>query len=136
MPILDASFAEGDDRRLIHCLHCGQPQSVSRLALTVNCRHCNKLLKIEDVTIRQYQARRSIETCGMLTIEKDGNVFSDHIACGSLVVRGHLRGNVVSRGPVFVGARAEIRGNVTAPTLAVGDGAVLEGDYRIGPAVQ
>jgi cytoskeletal protein CcmA (bactofilin family) len=31
-----------------------------------------------------------------------------------------------------VGPEAEIRGDVTAPTLAVGAGAILEGKYDIG----
>ncbi len=32
-----------------------------------------------------------------------------------------------------MGPEAEIKGNVTAPSLAVGAGAVLEGQYAIGP---
>jgi len=50
-----------------------------------------------------------------------------------LVVLGKIKGTVLSRGPVLVGPEAEIRGDVTAPRLAVGAGAILEGNYDIGP---
>jgi cytoskeletal protein CcmA (bactofilin family) len=45
------------------------------------------------------------------------------VQCGGLIVRGKLKGSVVSRGPVLVGPEAEIKGDVTAPALAVGAGA-------------
>ena len=49
-----------------------------------------------------------------------------------MIVRGKVKGHVLSRGPVLVGPEANIRGNVTAPSIAIGAGAILEGDYRIG----
>jgi hypothetical protein len=121
-----------NDRQTITCLHCGKPQEIGRRALTITCRHCNKSLKIEDLAFKAYEARRAIETCGVVTIEKKGNVVSDRVVCGGLIVRGKLKGNITSRGPVLVGPDAEIRGDVTAPTLAVGAGAVLDGQYSIG----
>jgi hypothetical protein len=120
------------DRQTIICLHCGKPQEIGRRAMTITCKHCNKSLKIEDLAFKAYEARRAIETCGVVTVEKKGNVVSDRVVCGGLIVRGKLRGNITSRGPVLVGPEAEIRGDVTAPTLAVGAGAVLEGQYAIG----
>jgi DNA-directed RNA polymerase subunit RPC12/RpoP len=120
------------DKTTIVCLYCGKPQEIARRAMTITCRHCNKSLKLEDLAFKQYEARRAIETCGIVTVEKKGNVVSDRIICGGLVVRGKLRGNITSRGPVLVGPEAEIKGDVTAPVLAVGAGAVLEGDYSIG----
>jgi hypothetical protein len=123
-----------NDRQTIICLYCGKPQEIGRKAMTVTCKFCNKSLKIEDLAFKQYEARRAIETCGIVTVEKKGNVVSDRIICGGLVVRGKLRGNITSRGAVLVGPEAEIRGDVTAPTLAVGAGAVLNGQYSIGPS--
>jgi hypothetical protein len=122
-----------DDRQTVTCLYCHQLQEVSRRAMTITCRHCHKSLRVEDVTIKQYEARRAIDTCGIVTVEKKGNVVTDKVQCGGMVVRGKVKGTVVSRGPVLVGPEAEIRGDVSAPALAVGAGAVLEGNYRIGP---
>lgn len=122
-----------DDRQTITCLYCAQPQEVSRRALTITCRHCHKSLRVEDVVIKQYEARRAVDTCGIITIEKKGNVVADKLHCGGMVVRGKVRGTVLCRGPVLVGPEAEIKGDVTAPALAVGAGAILQGHYRIGP---
>ncbi len=125
--------SSSDDRQMIVCLHCEKSQEVGRRAMTVTCKFCNKPLRLEEIRIKEYQARRVIETCSTITIEKKGNVVTDRILCGGLIVRGRVKGDIVSRGPVLVGPDAEIRGSVTAPSLAVGLGAVLEGDYRIGP---
>jgi hypothetical protein len=121
-----------DDRATITCLYCERPQEVSRKAMSVTCRFCNKSLKLEDILFKQYTARRTIDTCGVVTIEKKGQVIADKIHCGGLIVRGKVKGQVISRGPVLVGPDAEIKGDVNAPTLAVGAGAVLEGHYQIG----
>jgi cytoskeletal protein CcmA (bactofilin family) len=121
-----------NDRQTIVCLHCGKPQEIGRKALTITCKFCHKSLKIEDIPFKGYEARRAIETCGVVTVEKRGNVIADRVICGGLIVRGKLKGNITSRGPVLVGPEAEIRGDITAPTLAVGAGAILDGQYSIG----
>jgi hypothetical protein len=138
MPIplepISSSQGSGDDAALIICLHCGQGQAVARKAMTVTCKFCHKSLRLEDVAIKDYQARRGVETCGIVTVEKKGNIVADRVMCGGLVVRGRVKGNVTSQGPVFVGPEAEIKGDVAAPTIAVGAGAILEGRYAIGKA--
>ncbi len=122
-----------DDRTTIVCLYCNKAQEVGRKALSVTCRFCSKSLKLEDVRVKAYEARRVIDTCGVVTIEKKGNAITDRINCGGLIVRGKVKGTIHSRGPVLVGPEAEIRGDVTAPAIAVGSGAILEGKYEIGP---
>ncbi|HLL89999.1 MAG TPA: polymer-forming cytoskeletal protein [Tepidisphaeraceae bacterium] len=121
-----------DDRQTVICLYCGKPNEVGRRAMTVSCKFCYKALNLQDVQFKQYEARRAVETCGVVTVEKKGNVVADRVNVGGLIVRGKLRGDVTSRGPVLVGPDAELKGNITAPTLAVGAGAILEGQYKIG----
>jgi predicted acyltransferase (DUF342 family) len=121
-----------EDRATIICLHCDKPQEVSRKAMSVTCKFCHKPLKLEDIGITKYEARRVIETVGVVTVEKKGNVVTDRINCGGLVVRGKVKGSVHSRGPVLVGPEAEIKGDVKAPSIAVGAGAILDGNYEIG----
>jgi hypothetical protein len=120
------------DRQTITCLYCRKAQDIGRKALSVTCKFCNKSLKLEDLAFKQYEARRAIETCGIVTVEKKANVVTDRILCGGLIVRGKLKGDITSRGTVLVGPDAEIKGNVTAPSLAVGGGAILQGQYNIG----
>lgn len=116
----------------ITCLYCSKQQEVSRRAMQITCKHCYKSLRVEDVLIKQYEARRSIETVGVVVVEKRGNVIADRILCGGMIVRGKVKGSVTSRGTVLVGPEADLIGDVTAPALAVGAGAVLNGFYRIG----
>jgi hypothetical protein len=122
-----------DDRQVIVCLYCNKPQEVGRKTMSMTCKFCHKSLKLEDQRFDKYEARRAIETVGMVTVEKKGNVITDRINCGGLIVRGKVKGNVTSRGPVLVGPEAEIKGDITAPTLAVGAGAILDGQYNIRP---
>lgn len=126
------STSSPEDRQTINCLFCGKSQEVARRAMSVTCKFCNKSLKLEDIAIKQYEARRLIATCGIVTIEKKGSAITDSIKCGGLIVRGKVKGAVESQGPVLIGPEAEVKGDVKAPTLAVGAGAVLEGQYKIG----
>jgi hypothetical protein len=121
-----------DDRQTIVCLHCGAPQEVGRKAMTITCKHCSKSLRLEDIAITQYQARRVIETCGVVTVEKKGSAVTDRIHCGGLIVRGKVKGDVTSRGTVLVGPDGEIKGDVKAPAIAIGPGAILDGHFEIG----
>ncbi len=123
----------GDERMTIVCLYCEKPQEVSRKALQLTCKHCYKSLRVEDILIKSYEARRSIDTCGMVVVEKRGQVVADKILCGGLIVRGKVKATVTSRGSVLVGPEADLIGDVNAPALAVGAGAVLNGFYRIVP---
>ncbi|QOV90515.1 polymer-forming cytoskeletal protein [Humisphaera borealis] len=116
----------------IACLHCGKLQEVPRKAQTVTCKHCYKRLELQDVVIPKYEARRAIETLGIVTIEKKGQVIADRIHCGGLIVRGKVKAEITSRGPILVGPEADVIGNVTAPTMAIGAGAVLNGHYEVG----
>jgi hypothetical protein len=120
-----------DDRQSIRCLYCGKTQEVARRAMSITCKFCHKPLKLEDIPIKTYEARRNLATCGVVTVEKKGTAVAD-IKCGGLIVRGKVKGTVESNGPVLIGPDAEVKGNVTAPTLAVGAGAVLDGHYEIG----
>ncbi|HEV8379072.1 MAG TPA: polymer-forming cytoskeletal protein [Tepidisphaeraceae bacterium] len=120
------------DRQAILCLHCGKPQEVGRKAMSVTCKFCSKSLKLEDVKITRYEARRVIETCGTVTIDKKGHVVSD-VRCVNLQLKGKLKGDVVGLRKVEVAGDAELKGDVTAGSLNVAPGAMLEGFYRIGP---
>jgi hypothetical protein len=120
------------DRAVIVCLYCNKQQDVSTRAKSITCKFCYKPLKLEDESISRYDARRAVETVGIVTVEKRGHVVAPRIVVGGLIVRGKVKGSIQSRGPVLVGPEAEIKGDVTAPSLAVGAGAVLEGKYAIG----
>jgi len=132
LPTSTPRSSAGDDRITIVCLYCAKPQEVARRAMSITCKFCHKPLKLEDIAIKQYEARRQIATCGVVTVEKKGSAVTDSIKCGGLIVRGKVKGTVESLGPVLVGPDAEVKGDVSAPTIAIGAGAVLDGHYEIG----
>jgi hypothetical protein len=132
MPDPSSNKQAAQDTVTITCLHCGKAQEVARRAQTVTCKHCYKRLELQDIVFSKYEARRAIETVGIVTVERKGQVIADRIHCGGLIVRGKVKGHVHSRGPVLVGPDADLIGDVTAPTMAIGAGAVLEGNYRVG----
>jgi hypothetical protein len=102
MPPLDYNVPSPDDRSTIVCLYCNRPQEVGRKAMSVTCKFCNKSLRLEDLRFKEYQARRVIETCGIVTIEKKGNVVADKINCGGLIARGKdLEGGPAETGRLF-----------------------------------
>ena len=86
----------GDERSAITCLHCGQSQSVARKAMSVVCKFCHKSLRLEDLPIKDYQARRSVETCGVVTVEKKGQIVADRVLCGGMVIRGKVKATIHS----------------------------------------
>ncbi len=129
-----SNYNPPSDRITITCLYCEKRQEVAARAMSVTCKFCNKPLRIEDLRIKEYQARRSIDTVGTITVEKKGNVVADQIHCGAMIVRGKIKGHITSRGPVLIGPESEVKGDVTAPALAVGAGAILDGHYDIGPS--
>jgi hypothetical protein len=133
MSRLPTNVPQPEDRMTIICLYCEKPQEISRRAVSVTCKFCHKSLKVVHEPIKNYQGRTSVDTLDVLTIEKKGHlVATEKILVGGLVVRGKVKGKIISRGPVLVGPEAEIRGDVKAPTIAVGAGAILDGYYEIG----
>jgi cytoskeletal protein CcmA (bactofilin family) len=119
--------ARPQDLRTIICIYCRKSLNVGKLTLSIPCRFCQKNLVVEDINISGYAARRVIETCGTVTIEAKGDVIASCVTCAALRLSGRLKGNVVSLGPVMIAASGILQGDVTAPFLAVAEGARLRG---------
>lgn len=126
----------GDDHVTIVCLYCNKPQDVGRRAMSIPCRYCQRSLCLENLVFNAYLARRVVETCGAVIIEEKGNVIVDRVLCGQLIVRGRLKGNVTSRGPITIEARADVRGSLRGPSLILVPGARLDGDCFIANDIE
>jgi cytoskeletal protein CcmA (bactofilin family) len=57
--------------------------------------------------------------------------WEGQIRAGSAVIAGALTGSIECTGPVEVGAQAVIKGSITAKTLAIANGAVIEGEIHV-----
>lgn len=126
------SFSSEDKQRVV-CIHCHHPNEISRRAISVTCQSCRKSLRLDEVRIKDYQARRIVESCSTVTVERKGDLRAEKILCAGAILRGKTKGEVLSTGPVLIGPEAEHIGGVTAPSIAIPSGAILEGFYRIGP---
>jgi cytoskeletal protein CcmA (bactofilin family) len=70
----------------------------------------------------------------VVTIEAGAHVTAD-VAAGSIVVSGTVEGSLVAEERIALRAGAEVDGDMTAPRLAVEDGASVRGAADIaGPA--
>jgi cytoskeletal protein CcmA (bactofilin family) len=67
---------------------------------------------------------------GMLTIARDAH-WEGRVRARSGVVAGRLTGSIVVSDRLEVGAAAVIKGSVSAKSLAIARGAVIEGDILV-----
>lgn len=121
--------------RTVECYHCRHRFTVSWQTMTTSCPKCARGLNVEDIIIKVAYAVRKIQTCGRLVVEKKGRVSAHSVeAHGGVDVEGSLEANVVSRGHVRIGPKAQWKGDLTAPTLLVElGGQVTRGFFVIEP---
>ncbi len=106
-------------------------------ARTASCPVCYKGIVLDDLAVREGAGMSSrLATCGKVTIHKKARAVTRHVEAGAGVeVDGVLEAKVNSGGTVVVGAKARVKGDFSAPSLVVEEGAVIEGGFfRIGPA--
>jgi cytoskeletal protein CcmA (bactofilin family) len=100
--------------------------------MTTSCPKCSKALTVEDIVIKVAHSVRKIQTCGRLVVQKKGRVIAQSVeAHGGVDVEGVLQANVVSGGPVKIGAKAEWKGDCSAPSLEVALGGRIERGYFV-----
>lgn len=73
-----------------------------------------------DVTVREHS----------LIVASDGAVRGNVVA-GTVVVEGKVTGNITSVGRVEVGEAGTVEGEISAPRMAVSEGATLSGRLRV-----
>ena len=118
------------DTREVYCTHCDRPIEISLQAMSVNCRHCHRRVIIEDQKIKAYHAVVRLATAGKLEVAKNAQVVAE-VRVNELVVHGTVKGNVTALGPVTVGKKGSILGDVRCRRLSVQPGARLEGHFRV-----
>ena len=65
-------------------------------------------------------------------IVADGGLVEGDIDANESVIAGEVRGSIVSSERIELRATAMVRGNLSAPRLAVQEGGVVEGRLRVG----
>ena len=67
---------------------------------------------------------------GMLSIARDA-LWEGKVRAGAAVIAGSLVGSIEVSGALEVGQTAKIKGQVTARTMAIAQGAVIEGEMQV-----
>jgi len=86
-----------------------------------------------DVEINEYCAKIEMWTAGIVTVGKKGTLIAEVRAENVIVKGGEIKGPVTSRGSVTLDKGSKIFGNITAPSLSVGETQHLIGMIVAGP---
>src|SRR5262245_15896903 len=98
-------------KREIRCYFCGHRFGVSARTMSVPCPHCNKALKVEDITVKSYLPVNDLQTCGRITIAKNGRVVAKVIRSGDGIdCEGTLEGAIETDGPISLTDKASWKG--------------------------
>jgi cytoskeletal protein CcmA (bactofilin family) len=66
----------------------------------------------------------------MLSIARDA-LWEGKVRCGAAVIAGSMVGTIEVSGALEVGHTAHVKGQISARTLAIASGAVIEGDIQV-----
>ena len=68
---------------------------------------------------------------GSITLAEGGE-WQGVLVADDVVVAGHVEGDVYARERVEVGPKARISGSLSGRSVAIAEGAVIEGELRVG----
>ncbi|HEY6959373.1 MAG TPA: polymer-forming cytoskeletal protein [Candidatus Limnocylindria bacterium] len=75
--------------------------------------------------------RGAIKTNDALVVGDHATIDAD-VSCGSAVIRGTIVGNITATESVALEGRAHVKGDITAPSLAMAKGTMFDGTSRMG----
>lgn len=100
------------------------------MAMSISCPWCYKRVTLDDVEVRDTCRQAKVQTCGRLLVHRRGSLVASVIeAMQGIEIQGHAEGTISSGGPVFIGPKARVKGDVSAPSIWMEPGAVIEGGY-------
>lgn len=77
----------------------------------------------------------AIATSDALLVGEHATVDAN-ITCGSALVQGAIVGDIVATDSVELSSSARVKGDITAPSLAMAKGAIFDGTSRMGTLSQ
>lgn len=85
----------------------------------------------EGHTIVLGRVEGNSELAGTVVIG-EGGVWVGDITAQTVVIAGQVEGAVTAREKIEIVSTAQIRGSLTSPVIAIAEGAVHEGEIRMG----
>jgi len=118
--------------RLVQCYHCGHRFEVGGRAQSTSCPGCNKAVMVADQDIKGRRGPiRELRTCGKITIGRRGRLICEKIeAHAGIQCTGIIDSKEVVCGSKFyLGPKATMKGDLSAPAAEVKEGAKVLGGY-------
>jgi len=127
--------ALANPERIVRCYHCRTAIVVPRAGRTASCPICYKGIVLDDLFVRDAGFSGKLLTCGKVLVERKGRSVGRPVeAGGGIEINGTLEGTLTSGGPVLVGSRGRLKGDVHATSLVIKAGAVVDGGhFHIAP---
>ena len=111
--------------RRIRCFQCDHAQTVSSSATSSICPACSSYIDLRDFKIVN-SFNRSIQTQGSVVVTSKGDLSSPKVACGSALIEGKLRGNLLCSGTTQFKFKGKIHGAIDAQHLEILKGSDVE----------
>jgi cytoskeletal protein CcmA (bactofilin family) len=88
---------------------------------------------VEDVVVKTYLPVNDLQTCGKITVAKNGRVVAKVIRAGDgIECEGVLEGAIQTDGDLALGPKASWKGKTLhSRTLHIADGAKLQGYIKV-----
>ena len=103
------------------------------MTMSVPCPHCHKALKVEDVHVKTYVPVNDLQTCGKITVAKNGRVVARMIRAGDGIdCQGTLEGAIEADAPIVLSGKSTWKGKtLVTRSLVIEDGAKLQGHVKV-----
>ena len=103
------------------------------MTMSVPCPHCHKALKVEDVHVKTYVPVNDLQTCGRISVAKNGRVVARMIRAGEGIdCEGTLEGAIEADTQVVLSGKSTWKGKtLVTPSLVIEDGAKLQGHVKV-----
>ena len=124
-----AKLGDYDDtgQRFITCYHCHERIQAPSIARSFGCPKCHRGIALDDITVPDSGWSGTLNTCGRIFIRPRARTITRNVHAGDgIEVLGVLEANVRSGGPVVVGARGRLKGQLQATSVWIDPGGTLD----------
>lgn len=104
------------------------PRNVARLGSSLYLK--GELSGEEDVVIEgHFRGKINLGSHNIL-IREGGNVEGD-IQVNNIIIKGNVKGNINAFGKVLISEEGQLKGDISAPTISIMDGAKFQGSVKM-----
>ncbi len=109
------------------------PRNIARFGPSMYLK--GQLSGEEDLVIEGRFKGKIDLTHNNILVSEGGNVEAD-IRVNSISIKGSVTGNVTASGKVFISEEGQLKGDISAPTISIMDGARFLGSVKMGKEIE